>query len=324
MRVIVHISPLLAVAAFCLSAAGQEPPGRADPATRPSLLEPIEPAEPRLIAPADAGEPAPAPPARKLGEGQAVLNLVGRPEPDDSGRWLMIEHPEAGPLRLLPCELLEALEDALTEDEDARVRVSGDVYRFQNRDYLLLRRAAILRPPEEPPEPEGPAEPAEMPTTAPATAPAEADAPSEPAGRSDGEQATADDVGAELLGEVPTVPVIPERRPRRPQPRAPSVAAPTAEPVDSGPGRMIVNRRVRLMPAGEDGWFRIAFEADNTLREPPLRVLPNAQLGRLVAASNAGKAAGAEFAVSGEVHRYRGRSYVLLRSVLRRREMGQF
>jgi len=86
---------------------------------------------------------------------------------------------------------------------------------------------------------------------------------------------------------------------------------------------MVVNRLGRLLP-GKGRWPLLAFRADNTLREPPMRVLPNGNLQRLESMSESGSAAGAVFHVSGEVHQYRGAQYLLIRNVIRKRSMDEF
>ena len=86
---------------------------------------------------------------------------------------------------------------------------------------------------------------------------------------------------------------------------------------------MVVNRLARLRPA-EAAFPLVTFEADNTLREPPLPVLPNEHLQRMETLSDGGAAAGVIFHVTGEIHQYRGRQYLLLRNVLRKRNLDQF
>ena len=77
---------------------------------------------------------------------------------------------------------------------------------------------------------------------------------------------------------------------------------------------------VRVLPDGSGRWSLARFEADNALRDPPLRVLPS--LLREVAEAKGSD--GQVLRISGEISRYKGRRYLLLRKVLKERQMGQF
>jgi hypothetical protein len=87
---------------------------------------------------------------------------------------------------------------------------------------------------------------------------------------------------------------------------------------------MVVNRLTRLSPLDQSSWFTMTFESDNTLREPPMRVLPGRCLQDLESRSKEGTADGAIYHVSGEIHHYRGEEYLLVRSAIPKRNMGQF
>ena len=59
------------------------------------------------------------------------------------------------------------------------------------------------------------------------------------------------------------------------------------------------------------------FESDNTLADEPIRLLPCKLLQKA-------KRRGGRLRISGEITRYQGRRYLLLRKVLPERRMGQF
>lgn len=87
-------------------------------------------------------------------------------------------------------------------------------------------------------------------------------------------------------------------------------------------GDWLSNRLGRL---GKDkkGTLLFVYEADAaSLSEPPLILLPCLKLERMEAL--AAKKPNAVFAITGEVTVYHGKGYLLLRKVMRHRDMGQF
>jgi hypothetical protein len=82
---------------------------------------------------------------------------------------------------------------------------------------------------------------------------------------------------------------------------------------------VVVDRRIRVAPEPDTGWRQAVFVGDNTLREPPMRLLPCRLLEMAEAAGS-----GQFWRVSGEVTRYKGRHYLLIRKLIRLRDMGQF
>lgn len=284
--------------------AGQRPPGgpTSAPVGKRSLLEdapfdaagvPVTP--PTTVKPFRLKKPLPL-----LPEGTPVVDRLAGIARDPTGKWWTIKDARVGRLYLLPCGLLEAIEGRRASPQ-TQFRLTGEVRRYRGAYYLMLRKAAIAAAPLE-----------EKPTTLPTTtAPAPA------------KHASAEDVARELMREKLDTPILPLAPPTAAEIAAPSVPPP-GRALRPGPGRMLVNRLARLVRPGQDGWSVLAFEADNTLREPPMRILPSRQLEKMEKLSRGGARPGARFGVSAEVHNYRGRNYVLLWPVFRKREMGQF
>jgi hypothetical protein len=288
------------------------------PQTRPAAEAPLlegeliggEPAP--VIPPAVVEEVSPRGRVVRLSEGTKIFDRLAALQKDPGGKWWTIPDARAGRLRLLPCRLLEAVETAQAENRQAEFRLSGEVYHYHDDYYLMLRQAAVVGPGEKPklvpaPAPEK--------TTPPEPKPPTATAPTD-------EGASPEDVARRLLEGEPGTPVVPVARPEG-RGDVGTPVAPPGEPIQAGPGDMVINRLTRLVPETAD-WFLIVFESDNTLREPPMRVLPSRHLEKIESWSGKGSAYGAVFHVSGEVHRYKGVDYLLLRNVLRKREMGQF
>ena len=103
---------------------------------------------------------------------------------------------------------------------------------------------------------------------------------------------------------------------------APSVAASDRQPITVRV--VLIDRLVRVVRDADDGWMTVRFESDNTLQDPPMRLLPCRMLERAEQLA-AGKARQTDILrVSGEVYQYKGNNYLLLRKVLPQRDMKQF
>ncbi len=311
------------------------------------LIESIDPASVPITPPTRVKTPGNAKSAL-LPSGTAVIDRLCRIEKDPTGKWQTIKDRRVGRLYLLPCELLETIEDIRADDPDATFYLSGEVHRYRGGYYMLIRRAMRAQPKAAtaPAEPVKPAPPKQTPTsrsrpvrktttTKPSTAPdfsepdrAVSTRPAGPTSRPAPDKnkgVSADDIAAELLGQTPSRPIIPVIKPELPKTAtAPSGARP-GEPLRAGPGKTAIHRLVRLLPRTKSQrWYRLAFESDNTLREPPMRILPNLHLERMEIISGNGTAFGVIFYISGEVLRYRGNDYLLLRAAKIKRNLDQF
>ena len=87
-------------------------------------------------------------------------------------------------------------------------------------------------------------------------------------------------------------------------------------------GYFLVDRTGRLVRDGD--WWVISFVSDNhpdKAPDPPMKLLPNQMLERMVRESQDGTQT-VNFIVSGEVTDFMGENYLLLRKLMRRRDMG--
>ena len=237
--------------------------------------------------------------------------------------WMVAEfEPEAGradePSRwLLPCERLEKMEAALAEAPGAVFRVSGETTVYGGRPFFLVSRDPVVlapsRPapvapaPAEPPPPPPPPVPEQATTEPAATQPT-----TQPAGP------TSEDILRRLMQDEPGRPMDITSFQPKPVDPAPSVApvAPRETPLTAGPGELVVDRVVTVAEESPGGWKEARFKSDNTLREPPMRLLPCRMLEEA-------ERTGGELRVSGVVTAYKGKRYLLLRKVMRERDMGQ-
>ncbi len=308
-------------------ASGQSPARIVGPsdgaATRPASPEdeiripPFDPTAvpitlPTTVAASDERRPT-------LPSGVMIIDRVASIENDPAEKWHTIKDPQVGVLYLLPCESLEAVEKAHAENPEATFNLSGEVHRYRGGYYMLLHRALLIS--------ESPSS-AQAETTQPAATSVAETMPAEPTSRpaeNRPAKASADDIAAELLSETPAKPIVPVVQPKLPEAVPAPSGAPSGKPLQAGPGKNAVHRLARLLPKTEEQeWARLAFEADNTLQEPPMMALPNLYLERMETLSGDGKAIGAVFHISGEIHRYRGKDYLLLRAIIKKRDMDQF
>lgn len=275
-------------------------PDRGTATTRPAdnlermLLD--RPSAP-VISSENAAPPEPEKPDLPA-EGIMVIDRPSRLRQGQDG-WTVLEFVdrEGGfdveRLRVLPCELLERMEELAADQSDALFRVSGEITVFDDHAYLLPRKATLESPPRQ--------QVYEQPATAPATAPAEGDTATAPVER----DASPDEIIGKLLRERPGRPVLP-----------------TA--VDSEPQeRFVVDRLIRIVSDENDRWYLARFESDNTLRDAPMRVLPCRALERAREIFS-DQYSPPEFHASGEVTRYHGRNYLLPRKLIRKRNLGRF
>ena len=86
----------------------------------------------------------------------------------------------------------------------------------------------------------------------------------------------------------------------------------------------MVDRVVRIVKCRDGDWWEAHFQSDNTLREPPLRIHPSLMLVRAQSLSRAMGLADLKLRISGQITYYRGRRFLLLRKLLKQRNMGQF
>jgi hypothetical protein len=206
-------------------------------------------------------------------------------------------------------------------------RVSGRIKVYKKLGHILLTKAALERaqtPAFEPSSAQA-SDTAETqpPTAAPAktatTAPAFSPSPSALAATNPAREiARSNDLLKALMRDAPGEPILPPVLPTGYKDPTPSVAPPSGA-VELDPGREgdVTDRVAYIVPEGASNWYLVRFYADNTLQEPPLRLLPCTELERAI------KLTARKYRISGELSEYKGRRYILLRKVQVERDMGQ-
>jgi len=307
-RALLATGALLAL--FVLGAAAPadaDEPGDDENVSR--LLEDRPP--PPVIRP--EGSRRPIVPPKLPPDGSMVIGRRCRIEPLGDTAWKVIRFedepnvPSLKPRIALPCELLEEMERQLAASPGVAFRVSGENAVYQNRVFFLLRKVNVERPvPSAPPhEPEPSA--SSQPTT-------------DEAGLS------SRSIAARLLEQAKDRPVFSDANAVEADLNAPSVApVPTETSIPVVSGDLVVDRVVRILyEDAPGGWLTARFEGDNNLQEPPVRLLPcrllevPEQMAHLPR-----RYKGVKYRISGELLRYKGRRYLLLRKRIREHEMGQ-
>ncbi len=273
-------------------------------------------------------------------DGQGIANRLVVVDRDSMG-WLSATFLRAKrdgegnlpSVRLLQSPLLASIEEAMEARPDALFLIHGEISVFRSEPYLMLRRAALwegerpssagrVQPPEVQPTPSATVEPGRPdPETKLSEAIDRADADA-----SDGDApATTDDVVAALMADQPGRALsTPADEEAEPSEATQSVAPVNPKPLPAGERDLIADRTVRIIESSDGRWWEVRFIGDNTLREPPMRVLPGGLLAKSIALMNQVGGANRRFRITGEVLRYKGRRYLLLRKLLPERDMGQF
>jgi hypothetical protein len=305
-NVLLILAVLLATlpAASTRSAGGAEQAASSPAVEEPSLLDvqTIPLTAPSFAVTVEKPLPPPVPESMVV---DARCRLIRE---TDTG-WFALDFPERLPagfpnrMRVLPGRELETLEALTDANSQAWFRVTGQTTSYAGRAYILL--LSIAEEWSARPEPSGdqprPSAVAESPTTQPAGAASPAD---------DTER-----IRRSLTKIRPPKPIVP-LPPAAPPPEAAEATSTSPPPTTPPAGDILINRVVRIAPSADGQWLEARFEADNTLQERPIPLLPCQLLER--AAAIRGKVC-----ITGIVRYYKGRNYLLLRKALAERDMGQ-
>ena len=251
-------------------------------------------------------------------ERSLVINRLCRLEFQKSVHWAVLRFlPEEGkPVQVdryaLPNQRLEDMESIIAKEPQTVFLLSGECMIYHGRPYLIVRLALTqAQRPEPPVASPHPSVPAATHPATPATAQASG-------------TADPDDLIRKLLEEKPGKPVLlPPESEARVEP-LPSVSPAVAKQLPQAFGSMIADRTVYLSTDADSGWSTVRFIADNTLLEQPIRLLPCKQVDAAKAISDTKLGRNVRLRVSGELTRYKGKEYLLLRKVVRERDMHQF
>ena len=262
---------------------------------------------------------------------------VGKIYHDKKSNWWVIQFDpdkdgKVEPARrLLPNGLLEQVEDQLKKSPDTRFRILGENTTDEENQYLLLRRVVIVDRIEKAPAEEEPGKKGSFENVLPDAGKKDSD-PTAPEAKSDDDkksddpkgQPSAGDIAKELLKNRPGQALIAKPRPERSAEENKQSVAPVRELPATKAKRQIYSRTVRIHKIKDSDWYEIRFVSDNTLSDPPMKILPNSRLAKALRIMQKGGRAHQKFLLSGEVTIYKNTRYILIRSVIKKRDMNQF
>ena len=243
---------------------------------------------------------------------------------DKDSPWLVVtfvndrKHRREDPRRLLPCRLLESVEKILAKTPNARFRISGETTNDGKNAYLLLRRVAVIDEPK-PIEKTAEANKPESVNAAKTKTTDENSAKTAPKAT-----AATSDLISGMMKDDPGKSILVTPAPVRSKVENKKSVAPAGYVPEPGKRRLVIDRLIRVIRSKDGQWYEARFESDNTLRDPPMKLLPCQMLLRAILFSKTARAHDLLLEVSGEVTYYRNQRYLLLRKVIRQRDMNQF
>ncbi len=252
-----------------------------------------------------------SPVAKRLPEGTTLIRRPGQVLTLPTGHRVFVADERdrrsgEGPMLIFPSRVLASLDASLAGSPAAPVVLSGYVYEYDGRNYLLP--TAFSRdtlPPR--PEPE------------PVSESISESLGNEPSGANEIQIASAfdDPDVASLLDELDSSPAIRAVAPpavQRPDTDAGESSVVTSTEAYVADGTPITRRRARLVRGPGGAWaFRFDNDFDtarNPLLDQPMTVLPCRLLQRLESLAMT-RGEGIELIVSGRVYTYGQRSYIL-------------
>ncbi len=253
-------------------------------------------------------------------EGTFVTNHLCRIAREKNSDWLVAtfvntrHQPWQAPRRLLPCRLLERLEDILAKDPNKRFRISGETTIDLKHAYLFLQQVSMVDDDK-----------TSKPRTARGKNPSDGKVKTSKGPVRPVDQESTTKLREALLEDAPpqAVRVAPAPDQTKDE-NIISVAPAGKSPFSHGKKNLVVDRIVRIVKCRDGKGWEAHFQSDNTLREPPLRIHPSLMLVRAQVLSRTQGLADLELRVSGQITYYRGKRFLLLRKLLRQRNMGQF
>ncbi len=234
----------------------------------------------------EASGPVPESTSVLLREGSAIVEVRGSLRRAEAGSWVF--RTAQSPRReftLLPCTLLASLEAVVRSSPEHEIvfDLSGQVFAYQGRNYLLPTHAPRLVDHVAPPAP--------------------APAPAPDGGAVDSAEAMLRDL------ERSVGPVARSAAAGQPAPPPPAMAPARAQR-DMPPGALLEWRR-GWMVREPDGTWSFIFEADATgLADPPVLLMPCLLLEAMEAHAGTGGPK-KPLLLCGIVHRYHGRTWLM-------------
>jgi len=306
-----------------------ETDGAARPTTRNDTVD-LTDFDPLEAQPAGVIKPRryKAPPRKKPvlpPEGSKIVDRLCRISTDRSG-WVLAWFPAEGrrkairPRWALPNETLEAIETLQAKNPKVIFRVSGEMTIYRDNSFILIRRVAVIEPEDKATMGDSSAggNTAAVSATQPKSG-TEASLATQPATQPTTAPSSADLMNKLLSEKNPTPVILPRHKKKIDASRVKSVApGAKGDVIEPATARLVVDRLITIQQTGQAKWLQATFEADNTLREPPVLLLPC----RLLVFAEV-QPTSTRLRVTGEITNYKGKRYMLLRKVVVERQMNR-
>ena len=253
-------------------------------------------------------------------ERSLVVNRLCRVEYQKAINWVVLRFlkEEGKPAEIeryaLPNQRLAEMESLVAKDPNTVFLISGECTKYRGRPYLIVRLA--------PAQPHPAANPTPILPTSTKPAPPTATKPTTTTGPDSDDEVRRLLEG--LLNERPGKPVLQPPESAADVKPAPSISPAVARQLPQAYGMIVADRTVFFDEDADSGWCTVRFIGDNTLQEQPVRLLP-CQLvlvARELSKTKLGRSV--RLHISGELTRYKGHEYLLLRKVVRERQLGEF
>jgi hypothetical protein len=291
-------------------------------------FDPLEAKPAGVIKPRNHKPAAPKKP-KLPPEGSKVVDRLCKIKTDPSG-WVLAVFPAEGdrqairPRWALPNQALEALEKLQIKNPGMMFRISGEMTVYRDNSFMLIRRIAIVEPttPIDPPAKASGSEGIEIVTPVATTQPKPDAGEKKTTGEKPAPTAapsSSDLIKSMLAEKNPTPVILPRIKKKIPAAKVKSVApGAKGDIIQPATARLVVDRLMTIRKTNVASWREATFEADNTLREPPVTLLPS-QLLQFAEAQPATR----RLRVTGEITNYKGKRYMLLRKVVVERTMNR-
>ena len=255
-------------------------------------------------------------------------------KPKDSSWWVItFEKDKEGTTersrRIMPSKLLESIEEILVKKPSARFEVIGENYNDGTENYILLRRVVEVANKPKPKSETGTFDMtlengAEDKPSSDKTSDQEEEKDAKPDDKNRDSEASSSDIAKELLKDNPGKTVTAKPKEKRSEADNRKSVAPAEGTPETKADSQIYSRIVRIVKCKDSNFYEIRFISDNSLRDPPIKILPNTRLKKALEFMQKAGNSECKFIVSGEVTVYKKQRYILLRSIIKQRDMNQF
>ena len=256
-------------------------------------------------------------------------------KPKDSIWWVItFEKDKKGaterPRRIMPSKLLEAIEVILKDRPNAKFEVIGENYNDGSENYILFRRVVEIMPGNKPASAIKNGQDLESVLDKNDNDGASSSDSDEKKSEDKTEKKETDtkksvpsssDIAGELLKNTPGKTVVAKPKEKRTEAENRKSVAPTEGTSETKATVQIYSRIVRIVKSKDSDLYEIRFISDNSLRDPPMKILPNTRLKRALDLMKKAGQDECKFIVSGEITVYKKQRFILLRSVIKKREL---